>query len=113
MTPLNHKQVSAQISAAELLSLSVEDVAAKFGCAPSQLTPVLQQHFGCSLTTLPLELRLSEAARLLRQPGAAVASVAKNCGFAHAGLFRVCFQRRFGVSPSDWRRAPKQSAQCS
>jgi hypothetical protein len=39
--------------------------------------------------------------------------VAEQCGFNHLGLFNTCFKRRFGTSPSQWRKSSTQSGAAS
>ena len=51
-----------------------------------------------------MELRLLKAVTLLRNPTAKIITVAEQCGFNHLGLFNICFKRRFGQSPGQWRK---------
>ena len=97
-------QVFEKLSAAELLSLSVDELAAKFSCGRRHLNRLFHQHFGLSVATLKMEMRLLKAVALLRNPDAKVISVADECGFNHLGLFNTCFKRRFGVSPGQYRK---------
>jgi AraC family transcriptional regulator len=53
-----------------------------------------------------LDRRLERAAALLRAEGAAIAEVARACGFRSAAHFSVKFHARFGVTPSQYRRSP-------
>ena len=41
---------------------------------------------------------------LLRDPDAKIIRVAEDCGFNQVGLFNICFKRRFGTSPGQWRK---------
>ena len=97
-------QVFEKLSADELLSLSVDELAVKFGCGRRHLNRLFHQHFGLSVATLKMEMRLLKAVALLRNPDAKVISVADECGFNHLGLFNTCFKRRFGVSPGQYRK---------
>ena len=98
-----------QVSAADVLNRSPRELAAVLGCTQAELNTVVRARFGRSVVGLRLELRLLEAARLLRQPGATVASVTEQCGFGNARLFAVCFQKRFAMTPSQWRRRGEKS----
>ncbi len=93
-----------RLSTTELLNLSVDELAAKFSCSRRHLNRLFHQHFGLSLTTLRMEMRLLKAVSLLRNPDAKVIYVAEECGFNHLGLFNTCFKRRFGHSPGQWRK---------
>lgn len=97
-------QVFERLSSAELLSLSVDELAARFSCSRRHLSRLFHQHFGVSVATLRMEMRLLKAVSLLRNPDAKIISVAEQCGFNHLGLFNTCFKRRFGHSPGQWRK---------
>jgi AraC-like DNA-binding protein len=96
--------VFEKLSAAELLNLSVGELANKFSCSRRHLNRLFHQHFGLSVATLRMEMRLLNAVNLLRDPQAKVINVAEQCGFNHLGLFNTCFKRRFGASPGQWRK---------
>ncbi|MDD3153487.1 MAG: AraC family transcriptional regulator [Victivallaceae bacterium] len=65
-----------------------------------------------SNTVRPLEFlmehRLQYAAKLLRDKALSIQDVAFECGFQSAPYFGQCFQRRFCVSPSAFRRKPEK-----
>jgi len=103
-------QVFESLSAAEILTLPVGGLAGKFGCSRRHLNRLFHQHFGFSVAALKMEMRLLKAVSLLRDPGAKVSAVAVQCGFNHLGLFNTCFKRRFGASPSHWRKSPDRSS---
>jgi AraC-like DNA-binding protein len=98
------ERLSEKVLAPQDLHRPTEHFASELGYTRTQLNHLFQRHCGCSLTALRLERRLLEAANLLRESGAVVKTVAERCGFNHHGLFSLCFERRFGVSPSEWSR---------
>jgi AraC-like DNA-binding protein len=103
--PQDHMmRVFEKLSATELVGLSVGELADKFRCSRRHLNRLFHQHFGISVATLRMELRLSKAVSLLRNPDTKVIDVAGECGFNHLGLFNTCFKRRFGASPGQWRK---------
>ena len=104
MTKTHMLNVLDQLTPAELQLLSVEDLAQRFGCGRRHLNRLFQEHFGTSVAALKMELRLLKAVVLLRNPAAKVINVALECGFTHLGLFNTCFKRRFGLSPTVWRK---------
>lgn len=97
-------QVFEKLSSDELLTSSVDELAGKFGCSRRHLSRLFHQHFGCSVASLRMEMRLLKAVSLLRDPDSKVINVAEQCGFNHLGLFNTCFKRRFGTSPGQWRK---------
>jgi AraC-like DNA-binding protein len=102
-------QVFEKLPANELLSLSVGELAARFGCSKRHLNRLFHQHFGFSVAAMRMEMRLLKAASLLRDPDTKVINVAEQCGFNHLGLFNTCFRRRFGDSPGQWRKTSAQA----
>jgi AraC-like DNA-binding protein len=98
-------QVFEKLTSEEMLSLSVPELAERFGCSRRHLNRLFHQHFGFSVAALRMEMRLMKAISLLRDRDAKVINVAEQCGFNHLGLFNTCFRRRFGTSPGQWRKA--------
>lgn len=97
-------QVFERLSSKDLMELSIEELADKFSCSRRHLNRLFHQHFGFSVTSLRMELRLLRAASLLRDPDVKISNVAIQSGFNHLGLFNTCFKRRFKVSPTEWRK---------
>lgn len=104
-------QVFEQLSADELAGLSVGELSARFGCSKRQLNRLFRRHFGFSVAAMRMEMRLLKAVSLLRDPDAKIINVAEQCGFHHLGQFNTCFKRRFGASPTQYRKtlAPAES----
>ena len=104
-------RVFEQLSSHELLNLSVEELADKFGCSRRHLSRLFHQRFGVSVAALRMEMRLLKASSLLRDPGVKIINVAEQCGFNHLGLFNTCFKRRFGLTPGVWRNTLHEKTQ--
>jgi AraC-like DNA-binding protein len=98
------RQLLDGISTKDLLDASVDELALKFGYSRRHLNRLFQAQFGFSVGALRMEMRLLKAAQLLRDPNAKVINVATEAGFNHQGLFNSYFRRRFGLSPSLWRK---------
>lgn len=98
------KQILGRLSVAEIAALSVEDLAERFSCSRRQLNRIFQKHLGISVSALTMEMRLLNAGSLLRDPELKIIHIAEQCGFNHLGLFNACFKRRFGMSPSQYRK---------
>ena len=95
--------VFEELLVADIMGLTVGELADKFHCSPRHLNRLFHQHFGFSVAALRMEMRLIKAISLLRNRDAKVIHVAEQCGFNHLGLFNSCFRRRFGTSPGQWR----------
>lgn len=101
-------QVFEKLSASDLINLSVGELADRFSCSRRHLNRLFHQHFGVSVASLRMEMRLVKAVSLLRDANAKIINVAEQCGFNHLGLFNTCFKRRFGTSPGQWRKSALQ-----
>lgn len=98
------RQILDGISSADLMNASADELAHKFGYSRRHLHRLFQAQFGFSVAALRLEIRLQKASQLLRDPGAKVTNVAVEAGFNHQSTFNNYFRRRFGLSPSQWRK---------
>lgn len=97
-------RVVEQLSPEEFVELRVEDLARRFGYGRRHLSRLFHRHFGTSVAAMRMELRLTKAISLLRDPDTKITAIASDCGFNHLGLFNSCFKKRFGVSPGAWRK---------
>jgi AraC-like DNA-binding protein len=83
--------------------LSVWSLAQECGCTPRQLNGLLREEYGCTLVELKNNLRLRWAEELLKTSHNPIGQIAVAAGFANNGVFSALFQRRYGMSPSNWR----------
>jgi len=102
-------QILDGISITELVNASVDELAQKFGYSRRHLNRLFHAQFGFSVGALRMEMRLLKATRLLRDPHAKITNVAVEAGFNHQGLFNSSFRKRFGLSPSRWRKTQLDS----
>ena len=49
-------------------------------------------------------MRLQKARQMLQESDARMIYVAMESGFRHLSLFNAVFKKRFGLTPSEWRR---------
>jgi AraC family transcriptional regulator, arabinose operon regulatory protein len=83
---------------------SVEALAAAVYLSPSRLAHLFKQQTGQTIAEMARQLRLRQAARLLRHSGRSVQEVAAEVGFQCPFHFSRRFRHCFGVSPRDYRR---------
>ncbi len=83
---------------------SREALAARAGVSLRQLERLFTRHAGATVSDSYLEIRLAQAAKLLRSTGLAVTAVGLACGFRSSSHFSRAFKARFGVSPGSARR---------
>jgi transcriptional regulator GlxA family with amidase domain len=85
-------------------NLSVEALAGKACLCPRHFSRRFKTEFGTSPADFVERLRLDEARRRLSNGDNSVENVGVSVGFRSADSFRRAFERRLGVSPSDYRR---------
>lgn len=83
----------------------VHEMASAMGISERNLYRRCLRTFGMSPAKLLSELRLDRARALLGYPSAPVQVVATQTGFADASSFSKAFTRRYGTSPTNYRRA--------
>jgi AraC-like DNA-binding protein len=93
-----------QLTDAELMTLSVEEMAQRCRCEPRRLLLIYRERYGGSLPGQQREWLKVKACSMLSQPEADIASVARACGYDGADAFRAWFRRQFGMPPSEWRQ---------
>ena len=85
---------------------SVDSLAAEARMSRSAFAEVFATSFGQTPMAFLRDVRLRRAATLLRRGNAPVAAVAGQVGFSSRSHFSRAFQTRFGVSPTEFRKAP-------
>ncbi|MBV9618271.1 MAG: helix-turn-helix domain-containing protein, partial [Verrucomicrobia bacterium] len=84
--------------------LSVEALALRACLCPRHFSRRFKAEVGTSPADFVERLRLDEARRRLSNGDSSVENVALSVGFRSADAFRRAFERRLGLSPTDYRR---------
>lgn len=98
------QQLIAQMPDIELVHHTPEELANLCGCSSRHFNRLFREHFGESPRARQTELRLLKASQLLRSTDEKVIQIALDSGYRSLSLFNSLFKRRFGTSPSQWRR---------
>lgn len=98
------QQIVAQMPDTEMVNHSPEELAHLCGCSARHFNRLFRKHFGTSTRSWQTELRLLKARQLLTHTEEKVIQVALDSGYRNLSLFNFLFKRRFGMTPSDWRR---------
>lgn len=101
---LRLRQWLTQSPEAELLSRTVEDFARELNCSVRHFSRLFHEVVGVSFRAKQTDLRLLKARQLLTRSDAKIIHVALESGYRHLGLFNGLFKRRFGMTPTQWRR---------
>lgn len=87
--------------------LGLESFAATQGLSPRLVASLLKEATGLHFKGALNELRLTEAARLLRETKGNISEIGFAVGFQNPSHFGRAFRERFGCSPSEHRSPPK------
>lgn len=87
------------------INLRVDDFSKPLGYSKSQLYRKIILLTGKSPNTFIREYRLNEALTLLNKNTGNVSEIAFETGFSSPNYFSKCFQKRYGLSPSDYLTA--------
>lgn len=103
-SPDRFGELAAWIAAHPGQDLSLDALAARVCLSPRHFSRRFRATFGCSPSEYVETQRLAVARERLTQPHASVERIAQASGFGSADVFRRAFERRYGVSPTDYRR---------
>jgi len=108
--PQRFEQLVAPMPEEELLLHTAGQLARLCGCSARHFNRLYRTHFGVGFRARQTELRLLKAQALLAAQEARIRDVALESGYRNLSLFNSLFRRRFGVTPSEWRRTAAVSA---
>ena len=81
---------------------SVEQMCAEVGISRAHLHRKMKEMTGMPVTEFIRNIRLEQAARLLRERKLNITQVAYIVGFSNLGYFSTVFRKHFGLSPRDF-----------
>lgn len=87
------------------VTLTNEEIAARFHYHPYHLSRLMKQHTGKTLHVYLIEYRLHMAKNYLITTNLSITQVAERAGFASYSYFIKLFRERTGLSPHKWRQA--------
>jgi transcriptional regulator GlxA family with amidase domain len=84
--------------------LTICVLARAVGLSISRFEHLFTKQIGCSFGNRLQEIRLENSARLLPDYTLSVKEVCGKVGYSHAPSFSRAFKRRFGLTPTEFRR---------
>lgn len=84
--------------------ITLGQIARACSCSESTVSHLFKLYTGVSVKKYIADLRLKKAADFLSESDLSVTDIALLVGFSDANWFSSAFKKRFGVSPSDYRR---------
>jgi AraC-like DNA-binding protein len=89
--------------------LNMATVAARIGADREKINEILKTELGTTFTGYVNKLRLTEAARLLKDnDGTPIADIAYSVGYANVSYFNKLFKEEYGCTPGVFRRLAAQ-----
>ncbi|MGI5963840.1 MAG: response regulator [Lawsonibacter sp.] len=87
--------------------LSVESLCSHLHLSPTYFSTLFKRETGKSFTAYVTELRMDQAARMLRESDEKTYLIAEKTGYVDPNYFSYVFKRHFGVTPSKYRTGGK------
>lgn len=85
-----------------------EDVVAAVGASRRALDQAFVRRLRRTLHDAILQVQFEQVEQLLLGTDLKLAAIAARCGFKHPEYMTVAFSKRFGASPSEWRRSHRR-----
>ncbi|CAN5733169.1 N/A [soil metagenome] len=83
---------------------TVEQMAVLVGMCPTLLNEKVKSFTGFSPITYLINIRISEATKLLKRPGISLTDIALDTGFYSSQHFSTTFKKLTGYTPSEFRK---------
>ena len=87
--------------------LGIETIASQFGFSATYIGRMFQKEYGENVTNVITNMRLKQAVQLLEETDEPVALIAEKVGFGSSSYLGVQFKKKYGVSPSEFRKRMK------
>lgn len=84
--------------------LSLEEISNHFYISPNYFSSLFKKEMGVNFLEYLTAVRMREAAKLLRDPRYTIAQVAELTGYRDVSHFSASFAKKYGMTPSAWRR---------
>lgn len=84
--------------------LKLQEVADRFGFTPTYLSRIFQKYAQVNYRTYLIDLRVKYAVRELINTDHEIGSIAMNHGFPDSRAFAKAFKKRYGMTPSVYRK---------
>jgi AraC-like DNA-binding protein len=98
------EEIISRISDADLINYSSDQLAQMCGCSLRHFRRMFRKQFKTSIRAKQTELRLEKARQLLTETDDKTSTIAHAAGYHHLGFFNMMFKKKFGMTPTEWRR---------
>ena len=91
--------------------ITLGDLANELHICAKQVSRIIRQEYGCSLSELLNERRLNIAKMLLTTTQHTLNEISEMVGYPNEKMFREKFKNQYGVSPNNYRKLKNDSNQ--
>ena len=98
------KAVHERLTADGFGHITTKQLAAELGVSVTALKMSFKSVYGAPMYQYQKDLRLQKAQQLLRETTLPVAAIAEEVGYTNPAKFSSAFKKRFGVSPTEYKR---------
>lgn len=88
--------------------IALDELAEKFYINKFYLARLFKNHYGSSILNYIMDLRITQAKKMLRFTDSQIDCIGRECGFEDANYFTRMFKKVEGCSPSEYRKMWKQ-----
>ncbi len=104
LTPADYVQYAVKFIRSNYQHVRISEVAEYIGINRTYLTEIFKERMFMSPQEYLLQVRMSKSKELLQQKNITIGMVANEVGYDDQMTFSKVFKKRFGISPSDYRR---------
>ena len=90
--------------------ISREDIAQLAGVHPAQITRLVREYRGMTLSACITEMRMEYALKLLSFDSLKISEIAQRLGYSYPNYFIRVFRQRFRCSPEEWRKRRREKS---
>lgn len=90
--------------------VSREEIAQLAGVHPAQITRLVREYRGMTLSACITEMRMEYALKLLRFESLKIGEIALRLGYSYPNYFIRVFRKRFQCSPEEWRKRRRKKS---
>lgn len=84
--------------------LSLESISGHFYISPNYFSALFKKEMGMNFVEYLTNIRMREAQKLLANPRYSIAEIAEMTGYRDVSHFSSNFARKYGMTPSAWRK---------
>ncbi len=91
--------------------ITLTDIANTIFLSPKQVSRIIKKEYGCSLSELLVDRRMTRAAHLLRNTELSITEITETdfIGISSVSYFCAMFKKKYGMSPLAYRKKSRQA----